>query len=387
MVRRCTPPTSSAGRSATCSSAASPADWDLASNALPERLVDTFPGAVYENRFGTVAVRRDGRDVRDHDVPHRPRLRRLPPAASRRVRRHDRARPGAPRLHGQRDGLGRPAGRAAGARRPVRRHGRRREPAPAGRRRTRGPLRGGRPADGPRGPTRRDARLRDRTVGRWPRSRRGPTWSRHLSGERIAAELDKLLGIARPSIGLRLLSDTGLLAGISPELAAQRGIAQNKVAGRGPVGPHAALGRRCLRRPADRPAGGPAPRHRQARDVRRWTVRRPRRRRRRPGRRVARASALPASGPRPGRRARPPAHVRLRADVVGRGRPPVHRQDGIDRRRGARRAPRAAGSGQRRVRAAGRRRAARRAPRIGSPPSRPPSWCSIGRAWPSTGTI
>jgi putative nucleotidyltransferase with HDIG domain len=52
---------------------------------------------------------------------------------------------------------------------------------------------------------------------------------RHLSGERIAAELDKLLGIPQPSTGLRLLSETGLLAGISSELAAQRGIPQNKV--------------------------------------------------------------------------------------------------------------------------------------------------------------
>ncbi|HKB28602.1 MAG TPA: HD domain-containing protein, partial [Candidatus Limnocylindrales bacterium] len=53
----------------------------------------------------------------------------------------------------------------------------------------------------------------------------------HLSGERIAAELDKLLAAPIPSIGLRLMNDTGLLAQISPDLAAQRGIAQNKVPG------------------------------------------------------------------------------------------------------------------------------------------------------------
>jgi tRNA nucleotidyltransferase (CCA-adding enzyme) len=52
---------------------------------------------------------------------------------------------------------------------------------------------------------------------------------RHLSGERIAAELERLLGGAQPSIGLRLLADTGLLEGISPELASQRGVAQNKL--------------------------------------------------------------------------------------------------------------------------------------------------------------
>jgi tRNA nucleotidyltransferase/poly(A) polymerase len=54
---------------------------------------------------------------------------------------------------------------------------------------------------------------------------------RHLSGERIARELEKLLGADRPSIGLRLLEATGLLREISPELAAQRGVAQTKLAG------------------------------------------------------------------------------------------------------------------------------------------------------------
>ncbi|HEX5590417.1 MAG TPA: hypothetical protein VFX65_09030, partial [Candidatus Limnocylindrales bacterium] len=37
-----------------------PADWDMASDALPERLLELFPGAVYENRFGTVAIREGG---------------------------------------------------------------------------------------------------------------------------------------------------------------------------------------------------------------------------------------------------------------------------------------------------------------------------------------
>src|SRR5450830_1201374 len=34
-----------------------PVDWDLATDARPERVQGLFPGAVYENRFGTVAVR------------------------------------------------------------------------------------------------------------------------------------------------------------------------------------------------------------------------------------------------------------------------------------------------------------------------------------------
>src|SRR6185295_18508888 len=53
----------------------------------------------------------------------------------------------------------------------------------------------------------------------------------HLSGERIAAELARILAADEPSVGLRLLEDTGVLAAISPELAAQRGIAQNKIPG------------------------------------------------------------------------------------------------------------------------------------------------------------
>jgi tRNA nucleotidyltransferase (CCA-adding enzyme) len=54
---------------------------------------------------------------------------------------------------------------------------------------------------------------------------------RHLSGERIAAELAKMLAAPRPSVALRLLADLGLLAGISTDLAAQRGVPQNKVPG------------------------------------------------------------------------------------------------------------------------------------------------------------
>ena len=53
----------------------------------------------------------------------------------------------------------------------------------------------------------------------------------HLSGERIWAELAKLLDAPVPSVGLRLAEATGLLAAIAPDLAAQRGVPQNKVPG------------------------------------------------------------------------------------------------------------------------------------------------------------
>ena len=54
---------------------------------------------------------------------------------------------------------------------------------------------------------------------------------RYLSGERISTELSKLLAAERPSVGLRLLADTGLLERIAPELARQRGVPQNKAPG------------------------------------------------------------------------------------------------------------------------------------------------------------
>lgn len=53
----------------------------------------------------------------------------------------------------------------------------------------------------------------------------------HLSSERVAEELRRILAAPRPSVGLRMLADTGLLAPISPELAAQRGVPQNKIEG------------------------------------------------------------------------------------------------------------------------------------------------------------
>ena len=37
-----------------------PADWDLATDARPERILALFPGSAYENRFGTVSVRSGG---------------------------------------------------------------------------------------------------------------------------------------------------------------------------------------------------------------------------------------------------------------------------------------------------------------------------------------
>ncbi len=52
-----------------------------------------------------------------------------------------------------------------------------------------------------------------------------------VSGERTFAELMRLLAAERPSIGLRLAEETGLLAVLAPELARQRGVPQAKIPG------------------------------------------------------------------------------------------------------------------------------------------------------------
>ena len=53
----------------------------------------------------------------------------------------------------------------------------------------------------------------------------------HLSGTRVGAEIERLLLAPIPSVGLRLLAETGLLGVTIPELAAQRGIPQAKIPG------------------------------------------------------------------------------------------------------------------------------------------------------------
>jgi poly(A) polymerase/tRNA nucleotidyltransferase (CCA-adding enzyme) len=55
--------------------------------------------------------------------------------------------------------------------------------------------------------------------------------ARHVSGERVSAELEKLLAAPRPSVGFRRMAETGLLGVLFPELAAQRGVPQNKIEG------------------------------------------------------------------------------------------------------------------------------------------------------------
>lgn len=207
-----------------------PADWDLASDAMPERVVELFPGALYENRFGTVAVRRDGEVFEittfrsDHEYAdfRRPHRVEFGDTIERDLARRDftvnamawGARPGEP------DALLDPYGGIADA-----------------------SARSLRAVGDPGTRFEEDALRMVRAVrlaatigfeiepATLDGIRVHADLVRHLSGERIAAELDKVLGAEHPSVGLRLLEATGLLAGISADLAAQRGVPQNKVPG------------------------------------------------------------------------------------------------------------------------------------------------------------
>jgi tRNA nucleotidyltransferase (CCA-adding enzyme) len=207
-----------------------PADWDLASEALPAEVIEIFPDAVYENQFGTVAVRRDGRQFEittfrtDHEYAdfRRPHRVEFGDSIEADLARRDftvnamawGGRPGeAPELLD-------PYGGALDARaRVLRAVG---DPA------TRFEEDALRMIRAVRLATTLEFDLEPDTLAG---IRQRAHLVTHLSGERIAAELDKLLAAPAPAIGLRLLADTGLLASISPDLAGQRGIAQNKVPG------------------------------------------------------------------------------------------------------------------------------------------------------------
>jgi putative nucleotidyltransferase with HDIG domain len=206
------------------------ADWDVATAALPEQTAELF-GAVYENRFGTVAVRGDGQEVEittfrsDHDYAdfRRPHRVEFTGSLNADLGRRDftinalawgaESRADPPHLvdiHGGRADV------AAGLIRAV------------GEPRQRFEEDALRIVRAIRFATTLGFTIEPATLAA---IRDTAPLVAHLSGERIAAELAKILAAERPSVGLRLLADTGVLAAISPDLAAQRGIEQNKISG------------------------------------------------------------------------------------------------------------------------------------------------------------
>ena len=214
-------------------------DWDLATSAMPETTLALFAGAVYENRFGTVAVRLAGDEYQittfrtDHDYadfrrPHRVEFgTSLEADLARRYFTMNALAWGAtPRAAGD-------AGPGAPSPKLVDPFGGLDDIA-AGRIRAVGEARKRFEEDA----LRIVRAIRFAATLGWtiePETlaalRQTAPLVGHLSGERIAMELVKLLAADRPSVGLRLLAETGVLAQISSDLDAQRGMAQNKIPG------------------------------------------------------------------------------------------------------------------------------------------------------------
>ncbi|MGD0861988.1 MAG: HD domain-containing protein [Candidatus Limnocylindrales bacterium] len=207
-----------------------PADWDLTTDAPPDRIQGLFPGSSYENRFGTVVVRRAHaqyeitafrRDVSYTDHRH-PDSVEFGESIEEDLARRDFSvnamawggRPGEePSFvdpHGGREDLNRRLLRAVGN--PDRRF---REDA----------LRMVRAV---RLAATLGFQIEPATLASIGRN---AELARHLSGERIAGELAKLLAAPQPSVGLRLMAQTGLLSVIAPDLARQPGVPQNKIEG------------------------------------------------------------------------------------------------------------------------------------------------------------
>jgi tRNA nucleotidyltransferase (CCA-adding enzyme) len=207
-----------------------PADWDLTTDAPPDRIVELFPDSLYENRFGTVVVRHGEdqyeittfrRDVSYSDHRH-PDAVEFGRSIEEDLARRDftvnamawGGRAGEePRFVDPHDGRGDLSAhllRAVGD--PDRRF---HEDAL----RMVRAVRLAAALDFSMEPSTLEA------VGRCAEL------ARHLSGERVGAELAKLLGAPSPSVGLRLMAETGLLAVLAPDLERQRGMGQNKIEG------------------------------------------------------------------------------------------------------------------------------------------------------------
>lgn len=212
------------------------ADWDVATDALPDRLLELFPNGAYENRFGTVLT--DGIEVTTFRRDHRYRDHRRPDEVTftdsleEDLSRRDFT------INAIAWGRAGGAGGAPGAAGPAPAHWV--DPtdgmADVRARRIR--------AVGDPGARFEEDALRLVRAARIaaqlgftiePRTREQmaahATDVRFLALERIGRELDRLIRARPPSVGFRVLADTGLLEPLFPELAGQRGVPQDKVPG------------------------------------------------------------------------------------------------------------------------------------------------------------
>ena len=239
-----------------------PADWDLTTNARPEQVVALFPGARYENRFGTVEIDEDGGTYEvttyRHDGPYTDHRRpdavmfgeRLDDDLARRDFTVNAMALNVGAGHGveSRPGRGAEPGTAEAAEEPSAGDSPKHEGGPGA---IHDPFGGradlaakllravGDPAARFREDSLRMLRavrfaatlgfaVEERTLAAIEAN---APLAASLSGERVLAELLTLLTAPVPSVGLRLAQETGLIAAIAPELARQRGVPQGKVPG------------------------------------------------------------------------------------------------------------------------------------------------------------
>jgi tRNA nucleotidyltransferase/poly(A) polymerase len=200
-------------------------DWDVATDALPERLLEVFPTGRYENRFGTVTVPSDGFELevttfrRDHQYAdhRRPDSVTFTTSLAEDLARRDFT---VNAIAWARDSLTDPTGGladlSAGVLRAVG------DPATRFDEDALRLLRAARLA------AQLAFTIEPETLAAMSATAETVRW---VAQERVGEELRKILRAERPSVALSILAETGVLKFALPELDAQRGIAQDKAPG------------------------------------------------------------------------------------------------------------------------------------------------------------
>ena len=207
-----------------------PHDWDVTTDATPEQIQKVFPRSLYNNRFGTVVVRSGAHEIEvttyrtetEYSDHRRPDSVAFTASLHEDLARRDftmNAMAWRPARGGTQGELIDPFGGSADLdARLLRAVG---EPDERFKEDALRMLRAVRFA------TLLDLRIEPKT---FDAIRRNAALTASLSGERIQQEMMKMLGAARPSVALQLLSDTGVLAVICPELEECKLTPQEKAA-------------------------------------------------------------------------------------------------------------------------------------------------------------
>ncbi len=207
-----------------------PHDWDVTTDATPEQIQKVFPRSLYNNRFGTVVVRSGAPEVEvttyrteaEYSDHRRPDSVAFTASLHEDLARRDftmNAMAWRPARGGTPGELIDPFGGSADLdARLLRAVG---EPDERFKEDALRMLRAVRFA------TLLDLRIEPKT---FDAIRRNAALTASLSGERIQQEMMKMLGAERPSVALQLLSDTGVLAVICPELEECKYTPQEKAA-------------------------------------------------------------------------------------------------------------------------------------------------------------